>query len=35
MADETRDSDMGNMCINLWCADSLCECFGGDLISCC
>lgn len=30
-----RDSDMGNMCINLWCADSICECLGGDLISCC
>ena len=30
-----KDSDMGNMCINLWCADSLCECLGGDLISCC
>jgi len=26
---------MGNMCLNLWCADSICECFGGDLISCC
>lgn len=22
-------------CINLWCLDSLCECFGGDLIGCC
>ncbi|MGH4124951.1 MAG: J domain-containing protein [Clostridium sp.] len=30
-----KDSDMGNMCINLWCADSICECLGGDLISCC
>lgn len=30
-----RDSDMGNMCLNLWCADTICECLGGDLISCC
>jgi len=30
-----RDSDMGNICLNLWCADTICECFGGDLISCC
>ena len=22
-------------CMNLWCLDSLCECFGGDLIGCC
>lgn len=22
-------------CINLWCLDSMCECFGGDLIGCC
>lgn len=27
--------DMGNMCCDLWCADTLCECMGGDLISCC
>ena len=30
----------GNMnacdcCMQLWCLDSLCECFGGDLIGCC
>ena len=30
----------GNMntcdcCMNLWCLDSLCECFGGDIIGCC
>ena len=25
----------GNLCCDLWCADSLCECMGGDLISCC
>lgn len=30
-----RDPDMCNLCINLWCADSLCECLGGDLIGCC
>lgn len=27
--------DMCNLCANLWCADSICECMGGDLISCC
>ncbi|MDF2539719.1 MAG: molecular chaperone DnaJ [Herbinix sp.] len=25
----------GNLCCDLWCADSLCECMGGDLCSCC
>lgn len=25
----------GNCCLNLWCADTCCECFGGDLIACC
>ena len=29
------DSDFCNVCTSLWCADSLCECFGGDLIGCC
>lgn len=24
----------GNTCCDLWCADSLCECMGGDLCSC-
>ena len=24
----------GNFCCDLWCADTLCECFGGDLCSC-
>ncbi|MPN12499.1 Chaperone protein DnaJ [bioreactor metagenome] len=24
-----------DLCCKLWCADSLCECCGGDLISCC
>ena len=27
--------DACNCCLNLWCLDSLCECFGGDLIGCC
>ena len=27
--------DSLDCCLNLWCADSLCECLGGDLISCC
>ena len=35
MARRNSDTDMGNMCLNLWCADSICECLGGDLISCC
>lgn len=26
--------DMGNFCCDLWCADTLCECMGGDLCSC-
>lgn len=25
---------MGNFCCDLWCADTLCECMGGDLCSC-
>ncbi len=24
-----------DLCLNLWCADSCCECMGGDLIPCC
>lgn len=24
----------GNLCCDLWCADSLCECMGGDLCNC-
>lgn len=24
----------GNFCCDMWCADSLCECMGGDLCSC-
>ncbi|MBB2183351.1 J domain-containing protein [Lachnospiraceae bacterium MD1] len=27
--------NIGNLCCDLWCADTLCECMGGDLISCC
>lgn len=30
-----RDPDMCQICGTLWCADSLCECCGGDLIGCC
>lgn len=25
----------GNLCCDLWCADTLCECMGGDLCACC
>ncbi len=32
----TSDADEAcNCCMDLWCLDSLCECFGGDLIGCC
>lgn len=27
-------SDCGTLCCDLWCADSLCECMGGDLVPC-
>jgi molecular chaperone DnaJ len=30
-----RGYNVGNLCCDLWCADTLCECMGGDLISCC
>lgn len=30
-----NNSDVCEMCINLWCLDSICECMGGDLIGCC
>ncbi len=30
-----RDSDFCDVCATLWCADTFCECFGGDLIGCC
>lgn len=26
---------MCDICLKLWCLDSICECFGGDCISCC
>lgn len=29
------NNDCGDLCCKLWCADTLCECMGGDLISCC
>lgn len=29
-----NNNDACDCCINLWCLDSLCECMGGDLISC-
>mgnify|MGYP000118627465 CR=1 FL=1 len=37
---QTYRTSNGNMnacdcCMQLWCLDSLCECFGGDLIGCC
>ena len=28
------DCGTGNFCCDLWCADTLCECMGGDLCSC-
>lgn len=31
----SQSPDMCSICTSLWCADSLCECFGGDLIGCC
>lgn len=30
-----RDNDMCDICFKLWCLDTICECAGGDLISCC
>lgn len=30
-----RDSDFCDICATLWCADTCCECAGGDLIGCC
>lgn len=29
-----RNYGTGNFCCDLWCADTLCECMGGDLCSC-
>lgn len=31
----SNDSDFCDLCFKLWCLDSMCECCGGDLISCC
>ncbi len=31
---QTSTCGTGNACCDLWCADSLCECMGGDLCSC-
>ena len=31
---QTGGLGTGNLCCDLWCADSLCECMGGDLCSC-
>lgn len=31
----TGNMDTCDCCMNLWCLDSICECFGGDLIGCC
>lgn len=32
---KSRRDDECDFCLKLWCADSLCECAGGDLIGCC
>lgn len=31
----SNSDDFCNLCMNLWCLDSCCECMGGDLIPCC
>ncbi|MBP5608779.1 MAG: J domain-containing protein [Lachnospiraceae bacterium] len=30
----TDSCGTGNLCCDLWCADTLCECMGGDICSC-
>lgn len=30
-----NSDDMCDLCTKLWCLDTICECAGGDLISCC
>lgn len=30
-----RECDSCDLCMGLWCADSCCECMGGDCIGCC
>lgn len=32
---ERKNDDMCDLCLKLWCLDTICECFGGDCISCC
>lgn len=32
---DRNDIDICNICTTLYCMDCICECFGGDLISCC
>lgn len=34
-AKKSRDTDCLECCCDLYCLDSICECFGGDLIPCC
>lgn len=29
-----NDCSTGNICCDLWCADTMCECMGGDLCTC-
>ena len=31
----SNGTDPCDCCLRLWCLDSMCECFGGDLIGCC
>lgn len=30
-----NNNDMCQLCTTIWCADSCCECMGGDLVGCC
>lgn len=30
----SSNDDVCDLCVKLWCADSLCECIGGDLVPC-
>ncbi|MDT8718711.1 DnaJ domain-containing protein [Clostridium sp. 19966] len=30
-----NNDEMCDFCVKLWCADSLCECMGGDIVPCC
>ena len=29
MVEEITNNDMGNLCMNIWCAEYLCSCLGG------